>query len=771
MSRPERSRSAVIAIAAGCACLAALVAGGLFRLEIRTDVAALLPAGDRVTESAAEKDDDFGGDAVVVILESDQPRSLLTEQEQLLRLVALEGDLARLPDVAAVYGPATVLNQTAGAAQDMLAQIMGRRDGLRQEAIAAAMAKGASSQAATEAGKRAVRDFDERYGALLVQGMPAGLPTLRNPRFVQTVLFDDHQQPRPEWRSVVPDSNRIAILARPRGGLDQAAASRLSHRVEEAVAGSDLKVSRSTVTGVPVVTAGLSDRAADEAPRLGALSLVVVGMVFVLVPWTRLRSRLRPTLAAVIGSAATLACFGWLDRPVSLGVVAFLPILLGIGSDFPLYLSRPGQDRPALTAAAAGALGFLSLALSPLPFVKELGVALAVGLVLTVLTALVLRRALGPVPALPGRPQPEDPERSSRAAGRRPLVLAGTVAGMVAALAGWALLPGLTVESQPEQLAAGLPELADAEYAEDVLGSTGEISIVVRGDDVASPAVLEWSRQSQTRVVRELGDRVHPVLSLSDLFRFLGAKPAAAEVDAAMEIMPRYLTSAVVRSDREVGVMVYGVEFDDVAQLSALVDDLERATADPPAGTTAEVVGLPVTAVRGLELVSDGRLLINLAGIAVATLAVGLGLRSARAAGRALVVVLLATGWVVLLASVTTGALNPLTVAVGSLVTATGCEFAVMLGTRVRTSARSVVTAAGAGTAGYLVLAASELAVLRDFGLLLAGGVVCSLLAALLVNGVTNELRSGPGGGGHADSPASPETDLNTERETEEVLV
>jgi predicted RND superfamily exporter protein len=108
-------------------------------------------------------------------------------------------------------------------------------------------------------------------------------------------------------------------------------------------------------------------------------------------------------------------------------------------------------------------------------------------------------------------------------------------------------------------------------------------------------------------------------------------------------------------------------------------------------------------------------------------------------------VVLLATGWVGLIATLTTGSLNPLTVAIGSLVTATGCEFAVML------SARSdgrpvtrVLTAALAGTAGYLVLGASKLAVLRDFGLLLAAGVVCSLLAALLVHAVLGQPRRAP---------------------------
>jgi predicted RND superfamily exporter protein len=728
-----RSRAAgTLVLIAG---LLAMVALGLARFEVNTGVNSTLPAGDPVTEAMAEKDDDFGGDPIVVILESERPREMLTDQQELFRLVALEGELAKLPDVAVVYGPGTVLNQTAGAAQDMLAQISGRRYGLRHEAIVKAWQQGRSEQQAMAAGDRAVAEFDRRYGSLLVRGLPAGLPTLHNPQFVETVMFTSDLKARPEWRFVVPDDDKVALLVRPRGGLDQDAAVRLTDNVERAVAESDLRITETTVTGVPAITAALSDRATTEAPRLGALSLGVVGLVFLLVPWTaRRRSRLRPTFCALLGTAATLACFGWLERPVSLGVVAFLPIVLGIGSDFPLYLSRPGQDRKALVAAAAAVVGFASLGLSPLPFVSELGTALALGIVLTVASALAMRRTLGPVP----------PPGENAAGPRHPPVvrtrpfraLVATI-GVAAAIGGWLLLPGLDVESQPEQLAAGLPELNDAKYAESVLGSTGEISVVVSGPDVATPEALVWSRNTQTRIVRELGDRVHPVLSTADLFRFLGRRPSQAQVDAAMELMPSYLTSAVVRGDRQVGVMVLGVEFDDVAELGDLVGRLEDAAGDPPSSLEVEVVGLPVAAARGLDLVSDGRLLINLIGIALSVLVVALGLRDVRQGVHTLVVVLLASGWVGLLATVTTGSLNPLTVGIGALITATGCEFSVMLSARNEgRPLETVLTAAIAGTAGYLVLAASELAVLRDFGILLAGGVVCSMAAALLVRAV-----------------------------------
>jgi len=99
--------------------------------------------------------------------------------------------------------------------------------------------------------------------------------------------------------------------------------------------------------------------------------------------------------------------------------------------------------------------------------------------------------------------------------------------------------------------------------------------------------------------------------------------------------------------------------------------------------------------------------------------------------------VCLAFGWVALWAWLTIGSLNPLTVAVGSLTVATGCEFSVMLssGRRDRRAhiARTVTVAALAGSAGYLVLTLSGVAMLHDLGVLLTASVVLSYLAARLV--------------------------------------
>lgn len=717
----------------GTLTLGALIGFGLLRVVIDTSTASFLPSADQAEKALAAKADDFGGDPVIVVLETEEERALFNDPDALVRLVGLEGELANLPDVAAVYGPGTVLNQTAGAAQDMLAQISGRRDGYREEVMATARERGLPESKVKALGKAAEARFDERYGALVVQGLPAGLPTLKNPRFVQTVLFDEENlEARPQWRFLVPDANSATILVRPRAGLDADGTARLVDGVRTAVEGVDIDLERTTITGAPVVAAGLADRGRAELPVLGAVAIGAVGLIFLVVGWTRRRrSRLRPIASALVGTAATLACFGWAGQPLSLGVVAFLPILLGIGSDFPLYLSRGKADRAVLVTALAAMLGFGSLALSPLPFVRELGIALAMGILLTVVTALALRWFLGPV----SEPETRAPGHVEKALRRPRTAVTRAVATAVLVVSagfGWVALAGLAVEAQPDELAAGLPELDDARYAEDLLGSAGEISLVIKAKDVTAPEVLAWSQEAQNRIVTRLGDRVHPVLSVADLLRFLGAEPTAEQIKAAVAVMPRYLTSAVLRSDRAQGVVVLAVEFDDVAELGTLIDELDAAVGTPPDGVDVNAVGLPVSAARGLELVGEGRLWINLTGIGLAGGAIWIGLRSRGDALRAVVTVAAATGWVALLAAATTGALNPLTIALGSLVTATGCEFSVML--RRGADLRAVGTAALAGTTGYLVLALSELAVLRDFGLLLASGVLCSFAAALIVD-------------------------------------
>ncbi|WP_110207804.1 MMPL family transporter [Nocardioides daejeonensis] len=713
--------------------LLVLVGLGLARVRTDTTASSFLPKDDATSIATKAAARSFGADPVVVVAESTEPGALLAGEE-ILKLVGLEGALAQLPDVSVVYGPGTVLNQVAGQARNLLATISGRRDALMETARRKALADGASATQAKAAADRSVRRFDRRYGGLLVQGLPAGLPTLRNAAFVRAVVLDADQQPRQQWRFVVPRDNAVAIVIRPRDGLDQRATERLVGAVDKAVDEADLDTSRVVVTGMPVVASGLAQVLKREAPLIGAVALGLITGCYLLLPWLR-RSprRVIPILTTLLATSGTLALFGWLDHPVSLGVVAFLPILLGTGSDFPAYLTRGADRRIVIVTGLAAAAGFGTLAFSPVPLVRELGIALMVGIVLTLLVGVVLAR-IWTQPAV--RPTlVEGTDALPRTSMGRParLLLVGTAS--LLAIAGWSVLPRLEIEASPERLIAGAPAMESVDQAEEILGTSGEVQLLVRGAQVLTPESLDWMRRLQELIVLRFGDRLRPVVSPPSLLAFLGDKPTAEQLQAGLAQLPGYLRAAVLGADGRQAVLSFGIELNDVAAQRELLAQIMREAPPPPDGLTLDAAGLPVVAARSYGLLSEHRYLHAGIGILAAGAVLVIGLRRRREAALAVSAALLATGWGFLGAQLLGISLTPLTLALGSLATATACEFTILLGAarHHRLLLRSVLVAAAAATAGYLALAVSELSVIRDFGLFLAATVGLSLLASSLV--------------------------------------
>lgn len=715
--------------AAGVVVLATTLAVGLDRFRLDTGLETFLPEDPSVA-ALEEKADTFGGDPIVVLLETKQPRDLLLDSRRFERLFALEGRLSRLDGVATVYGPATVLNQIAGTAQAFIAEISGRRDALRFAAEKKARDAGKGDAEVRAAGDRAAEALELRYAKLLVQGLPAGLPTLKNTGFIKTVIFDAAGQPRPRWQFVVPRPDTVALLVRPSGDLDQTSARRLVEDIREEVEVADLGLERITVSGVPAVTAGMAGQVEREAPLLAGLALLLLLIRFALVPSAgRWAGRLLPLLAALLGSAASLATFGLLDQSLSLGAVVLLPLLLSIGSSFPLYLRSVGNRRQVLVTAAASAVAFASLGFSPLPFVRQLGLALALGVAFTVLFSLVLiPRPVGEDERVPRRPL------QAGSAGRRPPRLMALGVLVAVAAVGWAALAHVQVAADPRELAQGVQAIDDAEHAESVLGSSGEVNVVLRGPDVVSPEALRWMRTAQGEIVARHGDQMRPVITAPDLLAFLGADPTAEEIRAGVGLVPAYITRAVLDDGRRQSLMTFGVGLQSLAEQDRLLRAVAAALPEPPQGYEAGLVGLPVAAARAYDLVSADRYLPNIAGIVAAGLVLLVGLRRRRDAVLAIAAAALATGWTVGLLALLGVPLTPLSVALGSLTTVTAAEFTALLadaGRRTTAStSRIVLWAALTSAIGYLVLVLSSLTVLREFGLVLVASVLLSYGAA-----------------------------------------
>ena len=736
MSRRLRLLLAFVLVAAA----GAWAVAGLSRLEVDSDLESLLPADDPAVEALDNMARRFGGDPVVVLVEGGgDPLAA----DRLPRLLALEGELAALDDVVATYGPATTLNQIALRVKQMLAELSGQRDALKQ------------------AGKvEELRRFEARYGALLVQALPAGLPTLSNDGFVRSVVTDpDTKRVRPQWRQYLPQDETVAVYLRPREDLDEGAAAELAANVREVLDEPEAlpEGAQATVTGAPVVSVGLADRLRGELPRLALTAFAVVALVLFLVPWTRRRWRLTPLLVMLGATAGTLASFGWREEPLSLGAATFLPIILGLGSYYPVYLSSSGHRRIVLAVAASSALAFAGLLLSPLPFVAELGYAVPVGLGLVVATSLLAAWARparesaeaveavtdGPTDGLTDGPAPREPVRSWSMP--RSAAIGVMVVGVLGSAVGWSVLSAADLKTDPQQLLAGLPSLDDAVHVEEVLGFSAEVDIRLVGDDVLTPEALAWSRSAEQEIVTRFGDRVQPVVTMSGLLSFLGEDPSAEQVEAGAAALPSYITSAVVSTDRREALASYGVAWTDLADDRDLVASLEKALPPPPAGYRMEISGLPAAAERGYDLVDGERYKASVIALLAAALALLLLLPDRRDAALALLAAATATGLSVALLVLVIGALNPLTLTLGALTAAVGSEFTVLLFAARRTDdaamQRSVMLAVLLSLGGYGVLLTSSLPVLRELGLALAGSVALSVVVALALATLTTARR------------------------------
>lgn len=729
---PARPTSRRVRAFASAFLLLGVVAGGLSQLRVETSLESFLPQQDQTLSAYRTFAQHFGGDPVVVLVESSQPKALFGAT-QMTSLLEAEGKLARLANVQTVYGPATLLNQIAGQTQNLLTELMGRRDAETAMAEVRERQAGGSKAAIAAAGQQAQSDFDARYGPLIVSALPMGLPTLRNPKFATTVVFDSSGYPRGQWRFLVPSQNAVAILIRPKASLNANQSSALVAAVDAAVGPLRSSATTVTVTGSPAVVAAISDEASKEAPLIGGAALVGVALCLFLGRLVVQRRR-RFLPLAVTGAAMllTLAIFGYLNQPVSLGVVAFASVLLGIGCYYPTYFALGARVRTVLVVAAATASSLATMALSPIPLVQQLGLALTTGVLCSAGLAFVARRLLvaGELAMT----------LSVRPNGRR--AMAWILSGMVVlAAVGWAVLPTLSVDADVQHFAGGLPALNAAQHVADVLGSSGEVDLAYSAPNVTTPATLQWSSQVQTKLVTELGDKMRPAISLSELLSFLGTDPTQEQVAAGLRLLPTYLSNAVVTPDHAYSAASFGVSINDLAALKQTVASASTLIPPAPAGGKATFVGLPMVLVHAADLVSSDRWLVNLLGIgaAVAVLAIGLSRRSD--AVRAGVAAGLATGLGFLALRVIGASLDPMTSSLGALTAAVACEFTVVYAEAVRTGSshlrRAVRTVAAASIVGYGVLVGSNLVAVREFGALLAGAVCLAFVSSLVVVSAT----------------------------------
>jgi hydrophobe/amphiphile efflux-3 (HAE3) family protein len=437
-----------------------------------------------------------------------------------------------------------------------------------------------------------------------------------------------------------------------------------------------------------------------------------------------------------------------------------------------------------LTAGVATAVGFLVLLLSPVPMVRSFGALLVLGIALALACAVcagfaALVRFGGPPVPRPDRPRPRLDAAREWLADRswRTLGVALTHPRRVLAIGLAAAVVGLALDTQSDVISdvrdlvpQDLQALRDANVLEQETGVSGEIDVNVRAADITDAKVIAWMTRFQKGVLQAHGyaagkrctqehdaPELCPALSLPDLAG--SAIGPRSQVRRLLDAVPPYFSQGVITPDRRSANLAFGIRLMPLDRQKRVVDDIKRRL-DAPPGVRASVVGLPVLAAEANGALSSPwrRGLTLLAALGGVFLVLLLVRRSLRQAAVPLIPIALATGWsggILFLLGLLPGSLevelNPMSVTLGALVIAISTEFSVLLSSRYRqeresgagparaielayASTGAAVLASGAtAIAGFAALIASDIRMLRDFGIVTVVDLSVALLGVMIV--------------------------------------
>jgi uncharacterized protein len=716
--------------------------------------------------------------------------------------------------------------QASSFIQEGIQQTFARAQRAGRRAARAAARRGLDEEQQQAAGERAAQaaigdafaefqDLADRLGEF-------GSPQIDDAEFVSAIVFDSEQPPgtpKSRFGYLFPSPEGALISIRLQPDLSRQERREAISLIREAVADPAFAIDDASyeVSGVPVVVEGLAD-------ELGREIIILLGIAVVVMALTLLAAfgpplRLLPLFVALAAAGLAFGMLSLIGGTLTMASVAVLPVVIGLGVDYAIQLqarfreaTARGARPPAAaviasvrggpvigTAALATSVAFASLVLSPIPMVREFALALVIGIVAALgvsltagLAALSMTGPSGSRPASRGRVagSPIEPAIAALDRGRRRLAgllsrlgswgrrlarsaLGASIAApgrvllvaLVLALTGWAASARTEVVSDIRELVPrDLPALQGVDELQAVTGVSGELDVIVRGEDVTTPEAIGWMRDFRTRVLesngfagerpecRAEGTRICPGPAFPDLFRSERV-PRGERIAGVLGAVPDYFLQAILsrpEGEEQVATIAFLIPVMPLDEQEALIEGI-REQLDPPAGLTAEIVGLPVLAADANAQLSGSRYWLPLVGLAVVALALLAVYRSASRALVPLVPIALATGWSALVLAAIEVQLNPMSATLGVLVVAVATEFSVILSARYReerlaghsigealrlTYARTGIAVLVSGLtsiAGFGVLIVSGITMLRDFGLATVVDLSVTLLGVMLV--------------------------------------
>ncbi len=607
-----------------------------------------------------------------------------------------------------------------------------------------------------------------------------GEPTLDNPRFVAAVLYDGGQVSA-AMQPLIPDDNHALILVTPQGNLGDDQALKAAKDIEDFFIVHSLSGVKTTVVAATKLVDAISRSMNNNIKVLLALSIAV--MILVLMVLFRVRWRLLSLFMVGVGAFWTFGMMGYLSIPLTMATMGVLPILIGLGIDYSIQFHNRYQEEllrkrtvgdsivsslshmfPSVgIALLATIIGFITLYISEVPMIRDFGVALTIGIILSYLVAIfllhsILYRSDKRTPIVKLR------KESTEASGRteRILLRVGRLAisqtlwifivAVAFGVAGGVVDHWLPKNTDFEELMPqDITELREVRELRQIVGSGGDIRLMIEADDVTSPEVLEWLKGYEDMAF-VLHSELISVNSPATLVTKAtgGIIPGQEQIDTILAATPPLSLDQVLSADRTMASASFAIKDISFGEIHDLLQEM-KAEAGPPAGVDVSSVGTLALGASTIDAVVGKRLTMNLiclSAVFVVLLAVY------RRLSRALFTIIpvgAVIAWSSLDMYLIGIPLNPLTAVLGVIIIGICTEFMVLLMGRyeeekglgnspkeamakaISKIGRAIVITAVTTLGGFGVLIASNFVMIRDFGIATVVGVFLCLVITIAV--------------------------------------
>ncbi len=696
--------------------LASLVLGiGFARLRFTTSNASYLNRTDPASTETARYQSVFGGDPIVTMFTMAPGSTISTffTPSNATALTNLEARLRQDPWVFSVASPRDALqlaqNLTASPGGDPTKSLAG-------EFLLSATNRDPSPAS------QALR-FKYMTGLLgLESAIPPAQQNTSNPAWIRFLLHNPDGTIRSPLLPFFPNENHLAMAIYLRGGLTIGQEAKAAASVQTLVDQSHFSGVKLLTTGVPALLDTI-----NSYLRGGMFSLTAIAgaiMVVILLLAFKVRWRLLPFAIVAIGLLWGFGLVGFFGIPLTLGSIAGLPILLGVGIDYAIQMhsrveeevvldraSHPIQATarnlgPALLVVTFDAVfAFCALLFAKVPMIRQFGELLVVGIVAVCFFSIIGTLAVLGIREYRSPTKGRDFSRGGLShlvvvLGRLPMGSAIPLSAIsLAVFFGGLVVEGhLALQTDPIQwVNPHSPAITGIKALMAGTGSENELGMIITTDHPFSDTTVNYvaslSDTLQSRYSSTLFPGVGVVNFVDQLIAVPGATvvhPTGIQVAEAYAVSPPTFQRLTTADNGHLLNVVFRARTSSLAPLQPVVNYLQTITPAgsvtasnaagtsairPPIGMTVAPGGIAVVGVGLLENLAKSRMLLTYLAILFVGLFLVVRLRSVVRSVLSLVPVLIAVGAVSLVADALGLKLSPMTAVAGPLVVAACTEF------------------------------------------------------------------------------------------------